>query len=83
MVYYVYLLECSDNTYYCGYTTDLERRVNEHNDSTKGAKYTSGRKPVTLKYYEEYENLTKALKREYEIKQLSRKEKKKLNSRKS
>jgi len=75
MAYYVYLLECSDNTYYCGYTTDLKRRIREHNQSNKGAKYTSGRKPVTLKYYEEYDNLTKALKREYEIKKLTRKEK--------
>jgi len=79
MAYYVYLVECSDNTYYCGYTTDLERRTNEHNNSTKGAKYTSGRKPVTLKYYEEYENLSGALKREYEIKQLTREEKGKLS----
>lgn len=79
MAYYVYLVECSDTTYYCGYTTNLERRINEHNDSIKGAKYTSGRKPVTLKYYEEYENLSGALKREYEIKQLTREEKGKLN----
>ena len=79
MAYYVYLVECSDNTYYCGYTINLERRINEHNDSIKGAKYTSGRRPVTLKYYEKYENLSEALKREHEIKQLPRKEKEKLN----
>ena len=79
MAYYVYLVECSDNTYYCGYTINLERRINEHNDSIKGAKYTSGRRPVTLKYYEAYENLSEALKREHEIKQLPRKEKEKLN----
>jgi len=79
MAYYVYLVECSDNTYYCGYTKDVKRRVGEHNNSNKGAKYTSGRKPVTLKYYEEYENLSGALKREYEIKQLTREEKGKLS----
>ncbi len=79
MAYYVYLVECSDNTYYCGYTINLERRIDEHNDSIKGAKYTSGRRPVTLKYYEKYENLSEALKREHEIKQLPRKEKEKLN----
>ena len=79
MAYYVYLVECSDNTYYCGYTINLERRIDEHNDSIKGAKYTSGRRPVTLKYYEACENLSEALKREHEIKQLPRKEKEKLN----
>lgn len=78
MDYYVYLVKCADKSYYCGYTTDLERRVKEHNDSEKGAKYTSGRRPVTLKYFEKHESLSSALKREHEIKQLSHKEKKNL-----
>lgn len=74
---YVYILECSDKTYYTGWTSDLERRVKTHN-SRKGAKYTRGRTPVKLVYFEELENKSLAMKREYEIKQLSRKEKIKL-----
>ena len=74
---YVYIIECKDGTLYTGWTTDIKRRVNEHN-SGKGAKYTKGRYPVVLKYFEEYEMKQEAMKREYFIKQLSREEKIKL-----
>lgn len=74
---YVYILECADGTYYTGWTTCLKRRVREHN-SGKGAKYTRSKRPVTLKYYEEFETKEEAMRREYAIKQLTRAEKKKL-----
>lgn len=80
MEYFVYILECADKTYYCGYTTDLEKRVLVHNTSKRGAKYTLQRRPVILKYYEKFLTLSEALKREYQIKTLSREEKKKLMS---
>lgn len=73
-MHYVYIIECSDNTYYTGYTTDIERRVREHNTG-KGAKYTRGRTPVKLVYSEEKESQSRAMQREYEIKQLDRTEK--------
>ncbi|MFC7113927.1 GIY-YIG nuclease family protein [Natronoarchaeum sp. GCM10025703] len=75
--HYVYVLECADETLYTGYTTDVERRVNEH-DSGAGAKYTRGRTPVELVHTEEYETKAAAMSREYEIKQLSRSEKEQL-----
>lgn len=75
--YYVYLLECSDGTLYCGYTDDLDKRVKIHN-SGRGAKYTRGRIPVRTVYYEELSDKSAALKREAEIKKMSRKEKEKL-----
>lgn len=76
---YVYILLCSDNTYYTGWTNHLEHRVQMHNEK-KGAKYTKSRTPVTLVYYETFDTKSEALKREYEIKQLSRKEKEDLIS---
>jgi len=74
-MYYVYILCCSDNTLYCGKTTDLERRLSEHNESKKGAKYTRGRRPVKLVYAEKLRSLSKALRREFEVKRLSRQQK--------
>lgn len=71
MSFFVYLVECADGTLYCGYTKDLIRRVSEHNDSKKGSKYTRAKRPVELVYSEEYATLSEALKREYQIKQLS------------
>ena len=71
---YIYIIECSDGTLYTGWTTDLKRRINEHN-SGKASKYTRVRRPVKLKYYEEFTTRQDAMKREYEIKQLSRQEK--------
>ena len=75
MSYYVYILECSDKTLYTGIATDLQRRLDEHNNSDKGAKYTKIRRPLKLMYSEESENRSSASKREYEIKKLSRKKK--------
>ena len=74
---YTYMLKCSDGTLYTGWTNDLEKRVEAHN-SGKGAKYTKVRRPVELAYYEEFETKEQAMKREYAIKQLGRKEKQKL-----
>ena len=71
------MLKCSDGTLYTGWTNDLEKRVEAHN-SGKGAKYTKARRPVELAYYEEFETKEQAMKREYAIKQLGRKEKQKL-----
>ena len=75
MAYFTYILQCSDTTLYTGITTDLERRVHEHNNSHKGAKYTKLRRPVTLVYSEIVENRSEASKREHAIKKLSRQEK--------
>lgn len=71
---YTYILKCADGTYYTGWTTDLEKRLKVHNKGT-GAKYTKARLPVSLVYHEEYESKSEAMKREYAIKQMTRKEK--------
>jgi putative endonuclease len=76
--YYVYIVRCSDNTLYTGITTDLERRIDEHNTSPKGAKYTRNRRPVTLAYSEECDGKSSASKREYTIKRLTRTQKEQL-----
>jgi putative endonuclease len=73
--WFVYMLRCADDTFYTGITTDVERRVDEHNDSKKSANYTRARRPVELVYSEPAENRSKATQREYAIKQLSREEK--------
>ncbi|WP_302082777.1 GIY-YIG nuclease family protein [Salinibaculum rarum] len=69
--HYVYVLRCADDTLYTGYTTDVERRVAEH-DSGEGAKYTRGRTPVELVHVETFDSRSAAMSREYEIKQQSR-----------
>lgn len=74
MSHHVYIVECSDGTLYTGYTTDIERRVREHN-AGNGAKYTRGRTPVKLRHSEMFDAKSDALAREYAIKQLSRGEK--------
>ncbi|MBP2025939.1 GIY-YIG nuclease family protein [Peptoniphilus stercorisuis] len=76
-MHYVYILKCSDDTLYTGYTNDLEKRIKTHN-AKKGAKYTRGRTPVELLYFEEFEDKSSALKREIAIKKLSREKKLKL-----
>jgi putative endonuclease len=68
---FVYILKCSDDTLYTGWTKDLNKRLNKHNEG-QGAKYTRGRLPVTLVYYEVYETKEEALKREIKIKKMSR-----------
>lgn len=75
-MYYVYIVKCADETLYTGIATELARRVEEHNNSDKGSKYTRVRRPVTLVYSEEYPDRSAASKREYEIKKkMSRAEK--------
>jgi len=69
------MVKCSDDTLYTGITTNIQRRIKEHNNSDKGAKYTKVRRPVTLVYTEKCEDRSSASKREYEIKHFSRKEK--------
>lgn len=73
-MHYTYIVECSDGSLYTGYTNNLKKRIKAHNDK-KGAKYTRGRTPVTLKYYEEFDNKMDAMKREAEIKSMHRKKK--------
>jgi len=89
MKYFVYILECVDGTFYTGYTTDLEKRLAVHNGTDKtraaqtaAARYTRGRRPVSLVYSESLPTRSAALKREYAIKQLTREEKLELIKRK-
>jgi len=77
-MYHLYILECKDKTLYCGITTNIEKRLQEHNGvngSKLGAKYTKGRRPVKLVYSETFKNRSLALKAEYRVKWLTRKEK--------
>ena len=73
--WYVYLLRCSDETLYCGITTNLGRRLSEHNSTNRGAKYTRGRRPVELVGYLEKENRSSAQVTESKIKKMRREEK--------
>ncbi len=77
-MWYVYILKCADETYYTGITIDLKRRIDEHNDSRLGAKYTKGRRPVKLVYARKIKNRALAAKEELRIKKLSRPQKIKL-----
>ena len=70
-VHFVYILRCRDGSFYTGYARDPERRLAIHNCG-RGAKYTMGRRPVTLVLVERYRTIGRALRREHEIKQLSR-----------
>lgn len=76
-MHFVYFVKCRDNSLYCGYTNNLEKRIKTHNKG-KGAKYTMKRRPVSLVYFEKFENKSEAMKREYELKKLTRLEKLKL-----
>lgn len=71
---YVYIVECSDGTFYTGWTNNLEKRIDMHSKGT-GAKYTKGRGPVKLVYHEIFETKEAAMRREYQIKKLTRQEK--------
>ena len=71
---YTYMVRCKDGSLYTGWTNDLKKRIQAHNQGT-GAKYTKARRQVELVYYEEFESKTEAMKREYEIKHLTKKEK--------
>ncbi len=75
MTTYVYIVECADKTFYTGSTGNVEKRIQEHNSSKTGAKYTRGRRPVKLVYVEPCPTPSLALKREAEIKKLSRAQK--------
>ncbi|MAZ30428.1 endonuclease [bacterium] len=77
MAWYVYMVRCSDNTLYTGITTDVERRVAEHNGEAngKGAKYTAARRPVTLVYTKRTKDKSKASQEEYRLRTLSRSQK--------
>ena len=74
-MWYVYIVECSDKTLYTGITTDLEKRIEHHNASNLGAKYTRGKRPVKLVYSSKKKDKASASKEEYRIKKLSREEK--------
>ena len=78
---YTYILKCKDGSLYTGWTNDLEQRVAAHNTAT-GAKFTYARRPVELVYFEEFETKEQAMKREYAIKQMARKDKLELVRRK-
>jgi len=75
-MYYVYIVLCADDTLYTGITKELNRRIEEHNTSDKGAKYTKARRPVKLVYHDNHPDRSSASKREYAIKKLSRQKKK-------
>jgi putative endonuclease len=72
---HVYILECADATLYIGSTTDLERRVTQHNSAKSGAHYTKIRRPVVLRYSESFATLSEARKREVALKRLTRAQK--------
>ena len=75
MKWFLYILQCADGTYYTGVTKDLSRRLDEHNSSNKGAKYTRTRRPVEIVFYSEYENRSQAQKAEHKFKKMTRKQK--------
>jgi putative endonuclease len=72
---YMYIVECSDGTFYTGSTKDLERRIEEHNSPDRGANYTRVRQPVELVYYEEYDRIDWAFYREKQVQKWSQKKK--------
>ncbi len=79
-MYFIYILRCSDNSLYCGQTKDLKRRIQEHNSADSKSKYTRSRRPVKLVYEEKYKTVNEALKREFEIKKMTKLKKEKLIS---
>lgn len=72
---YTYIVQCADGSLYTGWTTDLLRRLHEHNGTKAGAKYTHSKRPAELVFYERYETKQEAMRREYEIKQMDRRKK--------
>jgi putative endonuclease len=75
LIYHVYILTCSDGSLYTGITTDVERRLHEHNSTSRGAKYTRARRPVTLAVTWPAADRSAALREEARIKRLTRKQK--------
>ena len=78
MMYFIYILRCSDNSLYCGQTNNLKRRIQEHNSDDSKSKYTRARRPIKLVYFEKYKTVNEALKRECEIKKLTKEKKENL-----
>jgi putative endonuclease len=76
--WYTYILLCNDKTLYTGITTDILRRIKEHNTEAKGAKYTKSRRPVRLFYHEQFKSRQDAARREHQIKKMTRTEKQNL-----
>ena len=74
---YAYLVRCSDNSLYAGWTNNIEKRIKSHNVGT-GAKYTKSRRPVTLAYLEEFDTKSEAMKREAALKKMTHKQKEEL-----
>ncbi|MCU6763758.1 GIY-YIG nuclease superfamily protein [uncultured Roseburia sp.] len=74
---FTYMLKCKDESFYTGWTNDIQKRIKQHRQG-KGAKYTRGRGPLKLVYLEFYENKEDAMKREAQIKKLTRREKERL-----
>lgn len=77
-MYICYIVRCADGTYYTGITTDLPRRIEEHNTSTRGAKYTRAKRPVVVVFHRRFRTRSKASMVEADIKKLSRVEKRRL-----
>ena len=77
MSFFTYILECADKSYYVGCTNNLEKRLKQHNQSKWGAHYTKIRRPIILKYYEQFATLLEARRREAEIKGWRRENKEK------
>jgi putative endonuclease len=77
-MYHLYILECADKTLYTGITTDLARRISEHNNSKLGSKYTFARRPVKLAYSRKFKNRSTASREEARIKKLKKTKKQKL-----
>lgn len=75
---YTYMVRCGDGSLYTGWTNCLEKRLKAHNEGKSGAKYTKAKRPVTLAYYEGFSTKEKAMKRECQIKKLTRKQKDRL-----
>ena len=78
MEWFLYVLKCGDGTLYTGVTTNMQRRLKEHNTSSRGAKYTKTRRPVAIVYCVSYKDRSAAQKAEYKFKQLTRKQKEKI-----
>jgi len=76
--WFLYVAECSDKSLYTGITTDIDRRINEHNHSKKGAKYTASRRPVQIVFAKIFESQSSATKAESQFKKLRREEKLKI-----
>ena len=78
--WFVYFLRCNDNSLYAGITTDIEKRLHQHNHTKLGAKYTRAKRPVTLAFIEKATGKSSASKREYQLRKLAKIQKERLVS---